>query len=159
MPACAYSPIPTTTMAEPPKDQMDRTSVRSSEEAIIGADNDTIIEKKCMLINRQLDAFGMGKYQWSIWVLCGFGYLIDLLWAQAFGLVLGPVQQELGFPGRYLNSLSRLSLLINQHRRSIRQYQRCLFRRTHGRRIHLGCIGGYHWSVLWPFALLRVECS
>ncbi|KAI1045881.1 hypothetical protein LB505_010649 [Fusarium chuoi] len=39
----------------------------------------------------------MGKYQWYIWGLCGFGYLLDLLWAQAFGLVLGPLQQELGF--------------------------------------------------------------
>lgn len=33
----------------------------------------------------------------SIWWLCGFGYLLDLMWAQAFGLVLGPVQQEFGF--------------------------------------------------------------
>ena len=28
---------------------------------------------------------------------CGLGYLIDLLWAQAFGLVLSPIQQEFGF--------------------------------------------------------------
>lgn len=40
---------------------------------------------------------GMGRYQWSIWVLCGFGYLIDLMWAQAFGLILSPLQQEMGF--------------------------------------------------------------
>lgn len=65
-----------------------------------GAENvDSVFEKKCRLINRQLDAFGMGKYQWFIWILCGFGYFIDLLWAQAFGLVLSPIQQELGFPG------------------------------------------------------------
>ncbi|RKL04605.1 hypothetical protein BFJ68_g11000 [Fusarium oxysporum] len=57
----------------------------------------TLYEKKCVLINREIDAQGMGKYQWYIWGLCGFGYLLDLLWAQAFGLVLGPLQQELGF--------------------------------------------------------------
>lgn len=59
----------------------------------------SLYEKKCILINRELDSYGMGRYQWCIWALCGFGYFIDLLWAQAFGLVLGPVQQEFGFGG------------------------------------------------------------
>ncbi|OAA74050.1 membrane transporter [Cordyceps fumosorosea ARSEF 2679] len=39
----------------------------------------------------------MGRYQWCVWALCGCGYFIDLLWAQAFGLVLSSRQQELGF--------------------------------------------------------------
>jgi len=59
----------------------------------------TLYEKKCVLINREIDNNGMGKYQWYIWFLCGFGYLLDLLWAQAFGLVLSPLKQELGFGG------------------------------------------------------------
>jgi hypothetical protein len=59
----------------------------------------TLYEKKCVLINREIDHNGMGKYQWYIFFLCGFGYFIDLLWAQAFGLVLSPLEQELGFPG------------------------------------------------------------
>lgn len=62
-----------------------------------GLDGLTLYEKKCVLINREIDAQGMGRYQWYIWGLCGFGYLLDLLWAQAFGLVLSPLQQELGF--------------------------------------------------------------
>lgn len=57
----------------------------------------SLYDKKCVLVNREIDAMGMGKYQWYIWVLCGFGYLLDLLWAQAFGLTLSPLQQELGF--------------------------------------------------------------
>ncbi|KAK2615530.1 hypothetical protein N8I77_002277 [Diaporthe amygdali] len=57
----------------------------------------SLYDKKCVLINREIDAMGMGKYQWMIWGLCGFGYLLDLLWAQAFGLALKPLQQELGF--------------------------------------------------------------
>lgn len=59
----------------------------------------SLYEKKCVLINRELDSHGMGRYQWYIWFLCGFGYLLDLLWAQAFGLVLQPLMQEMGFPG------------------------------------------------------------
>lgn len=56
----------------------------------------SLYEQKCVLVNREIDSQGMGKYQWYIWGLCGFGYLLDLLWAQAFGLVLSPLQQELG---------------------------------------------------------------
>ncbi|KAF1846552.1 MFS general substrate transporter [Cucurbitaria berberidis CBS 394.84] len=61
-----------------------------------GEEGLTIYEKKCVLVNREIDAMGMGRYQWSLWVLCGFGYMIDLMWAQAFGMILPPLQQELG---------------------------------------------------------------
>lgn len=64
---------------------------------LAGLDGLSLYEKKCVLVNREIDAQGMGRYQWYIWCLCGFGYLLDLLWAQAFGLVLSPLQQELGF--------------------------------------------------------------
>lgn len=62
----------------------------------------TPYERKCALINREIDSHGMGRYQWKIWILCGFGYLVDLLWAQAFGLVLKPIQQEFGFNSQCL---------------------------------------------------------
>jgi hypothetical protein len=60
----------------------------------------SLYEQKCVLINREIDNNGFGRYQWYIWSLCGLGYFIDLIWAQAFGLILGPLQQELGFPGK-----------------------------------------------------------
>jgi MFS family permease len=63
-------------------------------------------EKKCVLIDREIDAMGMGRYQWALWTLCGLGYLIDLMWAQAFGLILSPMQQELGFGTNQTGKLS-----------------------------------------------------
>lgn len=57
----------------------------------------SLYEKKALLVNRELDSHGMGKYQWYIFFLCGFGYLVDLLYAQAFGLVEPAMQQEFGF--------------------------------------------------------------
>ena len=66
----------------------------------------TLYERKCAIVNKEIDAMGMGKYQWSIWWLCGFGYLLDLLWAQAFGLVVSPLKQELGFGSAFLTLLS-----------------------------------------------------
>lgn len=62
----------------------------------------TLYERKALLVNRELDSHGMGKYQWYIFFLCGFGYLIDLLYAQAFGLIEPAIQQEFGFAGNCL---------------------------------------------------------
>lgn len=59
----------------------------------------SLYQKKCLVVDREMEAIGMGRYQWMIWSLCGVGYLIDLMWAMAFGLILGPLQQEFGFAG------------------------------------------------------------
>jgi MFS family permease len=69
-------------------------------------EGDTLYDRKCILINREIDAMGLGKYQWCLWSLCGLGYMIDLMWAQAFGLVLSPIQQELGFGNDQTGNLS-----------------------------------------------------
>ena len=66
----------------------------------------TLYEKKALLVNRELNSHGMGKYQWWIFFLCGFGYFLDLMWAQAFGLVATPLENELGFPGQCPTELS-----------------------------------------------------
>jgi hypothetical protein len=74
----------------------------------------TLFEKKCVLINREIDSMGMGKYQWFLWGLCGFGYLLDLLWAQAFGLVLAPLTQELNIQGKPVQKCRRVSIYEGQ---------------------------------------------
>lgn len=56
-----------------------------------------LYDRKSLLINEEFNAMGMGRYQWYIWSLCGLGYFLDLLWAQAFGLIATPLQHELGF--------------------------------------------------------------
>ena len=43
-----------------------------------------------------------------IFFLCGFGYFIDLLYAQAFGLVAPALQNELGFSGQYQCASKRI---------------------------------------------------
>ncbi|SPO29150.1 related to PHO84 - high-affinity inorganic phosphate transporter [Ustilago trichophora] len=54
----------------------------------------TLHENKSMMISAELDRMGMGKYQICIWFLCGCGYFIDLLWAQALGLIVTQVAYE-----------------------------------------------------------------
>ncbi|ETN38121.1 uncharacterized protein HMPREF1541_07745 [Cyphellophora europaea CBS 101466] len=65
----------------------------------------TLYEKKALLVNQELDRQGMGRYQWMIFLLCGFGYFLDLLWAQAFGLVVPQMQYEFGFSDPELGNI------------------------------------------------------
>ena len=57
-----------------------------------------LLDRKMILINREIDRIGMGRYQWCLFTLCGFGYLLDLAFAQLFGLILSPITVELGVP-------------------------------------------------------------
>lgn len=70
---------------------------------------------------------GMGRYQWCIFFLCGFGeyqqcpiprfctwliatgYFLDLCWAQAFGLVATPIRLELGIAGQSYDPYRRFA--------------------------------------------------
>jgi len=112
----------------------------------VGSDPDmeglTLYEKKALLVNRELDAHGMGKYQWYIWFLCGFGYMLDLLWAQAFGLVASPLQQELGFAGMRCHVLASFhttgySLTVTRYR--TREYLRSILGWAHRGGKHIPC--------------------
>ena len=66
----------------------------------------TTFERKAALINayvvsmpseimlidsREIDKFDFGKYQLCIWMLCGFGYFLDLAWAQGVALMASAV--------------------------------------------------------------------
>lgn len=33
-------------------------------------------DKKCMLVNYEIEQMGMGKYQRYLWLLCGLGYFL-----------------------------------------------------------------------------------
>lgn len=90
------SPVVSPISAEDPgRETWSHTAATAPDDADL--DGLSLYEKKCVLINREIDSMGMGKYQWYVWGLCGFGYMLDLLWAQAFGLALSPLQQEMGF--------------------------------------------------------------
>lgn len=55
-------------------------------------------EQKAALINVELDKMGFGRYQICIWFLCGFGYFLDLAWAQGVGLGASAIFQQMGVP-------------------------------------------------------------
>ncbi|KAF7560567.1 hypothetical protein G7046_g3587 [Stylonectria norvegica] len=58
----------------------------------------TYFERKAELINVELEKLGFGRYQQCIWLLCGFGYFLDLCWAQGVSLIATAIYQEMNVP-------------------------------------------------------------
>ncbi|KAG6284317.1 hypothetical protein E4U46_007304 [Claviceps purpurea] len=48
----------------------------------------TEYEVKSKLINKAIGDIGMGRYNWQLFVLCGFGWFADNLWLQGVSLTL-----------------------------------------------------------------------
>lgn len=58
--------------------------------------HDSVYDRKAKVINSALMDIGMGRYQWQLFFLCGFGWLADNLWLQGVALTLTPISYEFG---------------------------------------------------------------
>ncbi|GAB1314000.1 Sugar transporter [Madurella fahalii] len=56
----------------------------------------TAYELKSKLINKAIQDIGMGRYNWQLFVLCGFGWFADNLWMQGISLTLPSLSAEFG---------------------------------------------------------------
>ncbi|KAK3945995.1 MFS general substrate transporter [Diplogelasinospora grovesii] len=56
----------------------------------------TDYEMKSKLINKAIQDIGMGRYNWQLFVLCGFGWFADNLWMQGVSLTLPSLSAEFG---------------------------------------------------------------
>lgn len=65
----------------------------------------TLYERKASLIDYELDLLGMGRYQWYIFCLCGFGFFLDLMWAHGFSIIAASLQQEFGLKDSQVTNL------------------------------------------------------
>ncbi|PGH04013.1 hypothetical protein AJ80_08597 [Polytolypa hystricis UAMH7299] len=66
------------------------------ENDLAASGHDTVYDRKSKVINRAVQDIGMGKYQWQLFVLCGFGWLADNLWLQGVALTLPKLAVEFG---------------------------------------------------------------
>ncbi|CAI7570762.1 unnamed protein product [Penicillium manginii] len=72
-------------------------SLRAEVESDIAASaHDSVYDRKAKVINSALMDIGMGRYQWQLFFLCGFGWLADNLWLQGVALTLTPISYEFG---------------------------------------------------------------
>ncbi|KAI7548969.1 MFS general substrate transporter [Hortaea werneckii] len=61
--------------------------------------HDTAYDRKSQVINKAITDIGMGRYQWELFILCGFGWLADNLWLQGVALTLPQLSAEFGVGG------------------------------------------------------------
>ncbi|CAI7604279.1 unnamed protein product [Penicillium bialowiezense] len=66
------------------------------ESDLATASHDSAYDRKAKVINRALQDIGMGRYQWQLFFLCGFGWTADNLWLQGVALTLTPISYEFG---------------------------------------------------------------
>ena len=55
---------------------------------------DTLYQMKAQLLNDAIQEIGMGKYQWHLFMVAGFGWFSDNLWPVATSLIFTPVVYE-----------------------------------------------------------------
>ncbi|KAI0389593.1 sugar transporter [Xylariaceae sp. FL0594] len=54
----------------------------------------TEYELKSKVINKAIQDIGMGRYNWQLFILCGFGWFADNLWMQGVSLTLPSLSKE-----------------------------------------------------------------
>ncbi|KAJ4346109.1 hypothetical protein N0V95_005725 [Ascochyta clinopodiicola] len=55
---------------------------------------DPVYAAKARILNKAIQEIGMGRYQWSLFVVIGFGWAMDNLWPIVTSLIFTPVRNE-----------------------------------------------------------------
>ncbi|KAH7911870.1 major facilitator superfamily domain-containing protein [Hygrophoropsis aurantiaca] len=74
--------------------------------------SDPVYQAKARVLSRSIQNIGMGRYQWYLFVVAGFGWFADSVWPLLSGLILTPVIYEFNFNGPYLSLASNVGLLV-----------------------------------------------
>ncbi|KAF9232641.1 major facilitator superfamily domain-containing protein [Melanogaster broomeanus] len=59
--------------------------------------NDPVYQAKARILNRAIQEIGMGKYQWYLFVVAGFGWFVGSIWPLLIGPIITPVIYEFKF--------------------------------------------------------------
>ncbi|KZT25442.1 MFS general substrate transporter [Neolentinus lepideus HHB14362 ss-1] len=73
---------------------------------------DPVYRAKARILNDALQEIGMGKYQWYLFCVAGFGWFSDNLWPIVTGLILTPAVNEFNFKGPWLKLGQNIGLLV-----------------------------------------------
>ncbi|CAG7559669.1 unnamed protein product [Fusarium equiseti] len=73
---------------------------------------DPVYEAKARILNRAVQDLGMGRYQWELFIVIGFGWASDNLWPIVTSLILPAVANEFGVTNPpYLTLAQNIGLL------------------------------------------------
>ncbi|PCH39861.1 MFS general substrate transporter [Wolfiporia cocos MD-104 SS10] len=73
---------------------------------------DPVYQAKARVLNDALQEIGMGRYQWYLFIVAGFGWFSDNLWPIVTGLILSPVVNEFNVQGPFLKLGQNIGLLV-----------------------------------------------
>ncbi|KDR77989.1 hypothetical protein GALMADRAFT_278352 [Galerina marginata CBS 339.88] len=73
---------------------------------------DPIYHAKTLVLNRAIQELGMGRYQYMLFVVAGFGWFADSVWPLITGLILAPVVDEFHFNTPFLSLAANAGLLV-----------------------------------------------
>ncbi|RAH61170.1 sugar transporter [Aspergillus piperis CBS 112811] len=72
------------------------------DSAVSASGHNSVYDRKAKIINKAIQDIGMGRYQWELYMLCGFGWTADNLWLQGVALTLTPLSMEFGISESYV---------------------------------------------------------
>ncbi|KAI0277810.1 MFS general substrate transporter [Russula aff. rugulosa BPL654] len=72
---------------------------------------DPVYHAKARVLNQALQEIGMGKYQWRLFAVAGFGWFSDSVWPLMTGLILAPTLNEFHYNGPFLSLAMNIGLL------------------------------------------------
>ncbi|KAI0053514.1 MFS general substrate transporter [Auriscalpium vulgare] len=87
-------------------------NVPTKEDLYDAGSVDPVYQAKARVMNRAIQEIGMGKYQWALFAVAGFGWFSDSIWPLMTGLILSPVINEFHFNGPFLSLASNIGLLV-----------------------------------------------
>ncbi|KAI0291552.1 MFS general substrate transporter [Russula brevipes] len=73
---------------------------------------DPVYQAKAHVLNQALQEIGMGKYQWGLFAVAGFGWFSDSVWPLVTGLILAPTLNEFHFNAPLLSLATNLGLFV-----------------------------------------------
>ncbi|KAI0641052.1 MFS general substrate transporter [Trametes meyenii] len=73
---------------------------------------DPVYQAKARVLNAAIQELGMGRYQWWLFAVAGFGWFADSVWPLLGGLILSPVVSEFDFNGPFLSLALNIGLFV-----------------------------------------------
>ncbi|KAI0032773.1 MFS general substrate transporter [Vararia minispora EC-137] len=84
-----------------------------TEDIYLDGTLDPVYRAKATILNDALQEIGMGKYQWFLFIVAGFGWFSDNLWPIVTGLIIPPVINEFSTAqGPFLKLGQNIGLLV-----------------------------------------------
>ncbi|KAI6117305.1 major facilitator superfamily domain-containing protein [Pisolithus croceorrhizus] len=77
-----------------------------------GESLDPVYHAKAKILNNAIQEIGMGKYQWCLFFVAGFGWFSDNLWPSTPGLIYTSVTREFNVLGEWMLLGQALGLLV-----------------------------------------------